>query len=416
MVSVRVTFFALVIFVLLWVVPAVFSGTTPFFVFDMNRAEILSKSRSKHDVYVFAVGVAEALKSSPSSLDRARQKARLKAQGNLTGIVDFDRRNWPEVVRGSGVGDRIENYLVRIQGSSSVSIEGIQAVFEECHGQSCLSVVAAPASSVIKSPSLSWNFLLSLLDDAYLQGASSLPLYDYLEVCNEDHVDDVLERLAEHIKVKYGDFAGDVVVREPIAGIPVLWAKGRRLSEEKVSQLGQEALFQLLNLDPYDPVVLYYLAKSFDSQGRHRFALLLYSRGTVWFVDPEYNVLCLNSCGVRQESIVLPSNALREKVIASFDESAVESHSGLIHMIIQSLGTLPLADFDLSSDSVDPMVDSTMVINAAMTNPNAINFAALAKNFYARGETLRALPFGIQAATMDSKYEELKTILKKETL
>lgn len=402
-----IVFAGLITCSLFWGVPTIFCGDSPSFVFKRNQSAILSQQRSMFEGYVFAAGTAQALKPNPSSLDRARQKARLKAQGNLVGPSIVDRSDWPESIRETGVGERIAKRFTQSK-TRTIKAEHLQSVYDTCHEQECLSVVAVPLTGIESRTQTTWGSVIQMLDRDFAQGFYPVSLYDYLEVCDDSLVGDVLLVLETQIKDKYGVFVADVVGGRPVGGIPVLWGQGKRLPPEKVERLDTDGLLQLLNLDPYDPVVLYFLAKSFEAQGRNRFASLLYARGINWLIDPEYNLLCLEAAG-KERSLL--EEAQRDDIVASF-KSSVEIPSGIATLVIQSFGTLPLADTDSNLDL--SAIDLASIGRLVARQPTAKTFAAVAEFFLERGEVFMALLFGRQAASMSDRFTGLKAMLEAQ--
>lgn len=389
----------------LWGVPTASGGHSPFAVFDKHQADILSSPRSLYQGYVFATGSARAITHDSSSVDRARQKARTKAQGNLA-LVTISRTDWPESIRKSKVGDNVAK-IFESQSSGDIFAERMQSVFDHCQEKECVYVVAVPESGLQENREISWESALNVLDQDFEQGRLRLPLSDYLEICSPARRGRVLSALEMQIQVQYGAAAAAVIEGRDIDEIPLLWSKGKRLAAEKVSELDQDSLLQLLNLDPYDPVVLYYLASTFKTQGRHRFSSLLFSRGTVWFIDPPYNLLCWESTAPESRASGrhkrgVPIENLREVIVDAFSEQH-PPQDGLTTLIVESAGTLPLAD--RTTNEGLGRVEMSNIVEFISTFPSSHKFSALANFYLEKGDEIRALPFALQAAKMNNQYE-----------
>ena len=382
------------------------AGSTPLAIFEKNQASILSQAHSRYEGYLFGVGTAMARHSNSLSLDAARQKARLRAQGSLVEPVRNNIEQWPERIRRSGVGKRIAQGFFKTE-YSAVNAIGMQSVYDQCRGQTCVAVVSVPAVGLQPRATVSWSHIVHSLDNTCIQGKCQVSLYDYLEICTDNKMDDALTALVGHARRQYGQGAAAVVAGKPVDQVPVLWQQGKRLSAEKVSGLDQESLMQLLNMDPYDPVVLFYLARTFAVQGRHRFSEVLYSRGTRWIIQPEYNRLCLEAIadkdpGGRLQSDFNSRSALRDEIVASFNASG-GLPPGIAQLIVLSAGTLPLAD-STSSAPDNIAFDLTKIIQIVDDHPTAETFSAVAQFFLDRKDLLSALPFARQAAQMNDRY------------
>ena len=385
--------------------PALLADGTPFAIFEKHQTSILSQAHSRHEGYLFGVGTARARHLHPASLDAARQKARLEAQGSLADPARRQQEQFPERIRRSGVGERIAQWLKQIE-TGTVNAIGMQSVYDQCRGQACVAVVAVPAAGLHPRATISWNRIVQYLDNACLRGLCQVSLYDYLEICADNRIDDAQTALVDYVRSRYGHGAAAVVAGKPVRQVPVLWQQGKRFDAEKVSGLDQESLLQLLNMGPYDPVVLYYLAKTFAAQGRHRFAEVLYTRGTRWIIQPEYNRLCLAAIADkdpagRHQSDFTARSTLRDDIIASFNSSG-ELPPGLARWVVLSAGTLPLADTATDQDSV--VIDRTSIGKIIADHPTPKTFAAVAQLFLERNDLLSALPFARQAAHMNDRY------------
>jgi hypothetical protein len=391
-------------------------GDSPSVVFTKHQSSIMAQSRSQFEGYVFAVGAAEALTPKPSSVDRARDKARLVAQDNLIGPVNIDHSDWPERIRGSGVGDRIGSRFLMAE-MSTVILKGLQSVYDECRGQQCLYVVAVPTTGIQSPNRIAWKHVLQTLEDRYATGSDWVSLFDYLEICAANQIDGVQKAIETYLLDNYGIGASAVIAGKPLDNIPVLWRQGKRFSAEQVSGLDQESLLQLLDLGPYDPVVLFYLARSFQSQGRHRFAALLYDRGTQWLIQPEYNQMCLTAIGKSQHSDRREANffineaSLRDDIIASFTDK-VALVPGITTLVVWSAGTLPLADKILDQTEVD--IDLETIGQLVADYPTSKTFAALSEFFLQRGDPLSAVPFARQAQRMNDRYTGLRKSIEDQ--
>lgn len=374
-------------------VPTAFCGDSPSFIFQHNQRAILSQTRCIFEGYVFATGVAQSIRPNFSSLDRARQKARLKAQGNLAVAEALDRSAWPERFRVNAVGERLARQLAQTE-AGAIKVLHLQSVYDNCQDWECRVVVAAPIEDLQRYPQVAWPALVQRLNHAFSTGSLPISLYDYLEICDSKQAGDVLDLVEKKITTTYGVFAGDVVGDRLINKVPTLWGRGKRLAASKVSTLGREDLFRLLNLDPYDPVVLYYLAKSYEDNGQYRFASILYSRGTKWFIDEEYCRLCL--AAAKKNDVYIDGRewsageaSRREKVIARYAQF-FELRPGIMSLLVQSFGTLPFANMD--AETVVPVVNSENLRELIEEHPGARTFAAVAEYFNARGEIILAEP------------------------
>ena len=412
--------FCLFFFQSFWGGSTCMGGLSPDAVFERHKQEITTRKSSSFDGFTFALGHASAIKPNPSSLERARHKAKVRAKGNIFSGVSIDTSSWPDSILDSKVGQRLIKALHSImQGKASVV--GLQTVFERCYEQRCMVIVAAPSSGVKDGTKLSWETSLAVMDKAFSRRAPWLPLYDYLEICTPAQINEVVDLLGEKVGEQFGIAAGSVLAGKPINGPALLWKQGKRLSPEKVSSLGQQDLWQLLALDPYDPVVLYFLGKSFDEQGRYRIASILYSRGTTWFIDPEFNKKCRRAARFRVNHLILaevepslPDEHLRQTVITQFSQSH-DLPPGIAKLVVHSNGTLPLSDATPGRNSLYEMDEKDIAL-AIESNPTAASFAKAAEFFLNRKEVFAALPFAYQAARMNDQFVDLKKKVEGQML
>ena len=387
--------------------PSISAGDAPRQIFRENKQKILSQDHSEINGFVFAVGHARARKHDNAAKERTMQKARLIATGNLTKPI-IHISGWPFLKN-----RQLQRKVVQSYASletQKTRVKNLQVVYRDCQGISCTVAVAAPTRAIdIKR--IDWGDIRDSLDRAYEAGDERLPLEVYFEICAGNRLDQVVTDISR----KWGNIYG-INVQKVIQGhyidIPAfLWRQGKRLPDKKVATLGFQDLMKLLELDPYDPVVLYFLGQYAESTGRNRLAQMFYARALLWKIDPEYNKRCRqlinNDLFVNKSE---PLNGLEKE----FHKRAIAIYgtegpfeAGLANLVFLSSGTLPLigaSDIHVVSWSSDD-VSVHEFINSD-TTANA--FAAVSKTFIKRGNWEYALPFAIQASQMDGRYAGLR--------
>ncbi|GEM_PF-2435137 len=400
---------------IVWSVPSASAGDTPHHYFKLNKQKILSKNHSEMNGFVFAVGRAVASDHDNALKERTMQKARLIAIGNLTKPISHIS-GWPFLENLQLQREVVQNYATL--KAQKFHVKNLQAVYRDCQGISCTVVVAAPARAIdIKH--LYWVDIRNSFDRAYEAGDERIPLSVYFEICAENRLDQVLNDISHRWGDRYGVNVQKVIQGHYIDTPAFLWRQGKRLPGNKVATLGFQDLMKLLELDPYDPVVLYFLGQNAESVGRNRLAQMFYSRALLWEIDPEYNKRCrqlINSNLFINKSEPLNGleKELQKKAIAIYgNEGPFEA--GLANLVFLSLGTLPLIG---SSDTHVTSIysDNVSVHDFINNNPTATAFATVSKIFMERGQWEYALPFAIQASQMDGGYAGLrKTVLNFAT-
>jgi len=388
---------------------AVHSDSLVFSIFEKHRSYILSHSVSQVEGYVFSVASSNAIKLNSSGLERAREKAALKAQA---GFVDPSFRpdgSWPPEILRTSLEKRISSAFNSKQ-SGSFSLKGLQHVSDWCDGGECFAVVAIEDKE-FKTKEISWGIVLEHFTEDFNRGALALSPYDFLEICDVDLAPRVISEIAQKLSSRYGKAVGEVIMGDMISDPAVLWLKGKRLGSEKVSQLDNEGLFQLLNLDPYDPLVLYLLGQNFEQQGRYRFASLLYARGTTWLIDREYNELC----GKLMNSSILPRDFARYGQGDVFEHQPdywVEDFplpsvmSGMALLVYKSGGSLPLRNSESKATSYQDLGLENL---AEKVNRyySAVDFREYALFLKTKGLNRASAAFMRQASYMDPSLEDI---------
>ena len=359
--------------------------------------------------YVFSVASSNAIKLNASGLDRAREKAALKAQA---GFVDLSFRtdgSWPSEILRTSLEKRIFSAFNSKQ-SGSFSLKGLQHVSDWCDGGECFAVVAI-AEKEFKTKEISWGIVLEHFAEDFNRGALALSLYDFLEICDADLAPRVIAEIAQRLSSRYGEAVSEVIMGDMISDPAVLWLKGKRLSSEMVSQLDSEGLFKLLNLDPYDPLVLYLLGQKFEQKGRNRFASLLYARGTTWLIDREYNDLCGKSMNLS----ILPRNFARhgqEDVSELPPNYWVEDFplpsvmSGMALLVFKSGGSLPLRNSESKTTSYQDLALENLA-EKVNTYYSAVDFREYALFLKTKGLNRASIAFMRQASYMDPSLEDI---------
>lgn len=392
---------------IVWSAPGISAGDTPHHIFRENKQKILSKNHSEMNGFAFAVGHAGASNHDNASRERTMQKARLIATGNLTKPI-IHISGWPFLKNRQLQREVVQNYASLV--TQKAHVKNLQVVYRDCQGITCTVVVAAPTRATnIKR--IDWDDIRDSLDRAYETGDERLSLEVYFEICAGNRLDQVVTDISR----KWGDIYG-INVQKVIQGhyinIPAfLWRQGKRLPDKKVATLGFQDLMKLLELDPYDPVVLYFLGQYAESTGRNRLAQMFYARALLWKIDPEYNKRCRqlinNDLFVNKSD---PLNGLEKE----FHKRAIAIYgtegpfeAGLANLVFLSSGTLPLIG---ASDSQEASWYSDDVsVHEFINNDTTANaFAAVSKTFMKRGQWEYALPFAIQASQMDGRYAGLR--------
>ena len=380
-------------------------------IYKKNRDRIHKKKLLLVDGQVFSFARAKTKTPSTRSRIGAIERARVNAEGQLS---EWPLRciDWPGNLA-KHIQQHMASQFLRI-APLEVQTKSLFEVDSGCSGQICYSVVSVPESA-IEAPRLSYPHIRKVLRDAFYRKDSRLSMGAYLEFCEDSEMCGAASSLAQRLGDQYGEAVETVINNKDIVSPGKLWIQGKRLPFEKLSELDTDSLFQLLNLIPYDPAVLFALGKSVEKK-YPRMAQLLFARGTVWKIDPGLNQRCFNKNDdgsfrdqFREEDAKI--NKLRDAVQKRY-AVICDFSSGIAEFVLKSMGTLPLATLNKSNYAGRTKV---IVPDAELLqNPTAENFAVLAERYLARNEPLIAYPFVLQAVRMSNKKENLILLEKIE--
>jgi hypothetical protein len=359
--------------------------------------------------FVYAVGHARTRNQNSASVERTLQKARLIASGNLAkSTIHISISGWPFRKNRQLKRDVVQSYSSL--ATRNVHVKNLQVVFRECQGIKCTVVVAA-SNIAVNTKRLDWDEIRESFDRAYDTGDEHIPLGIYFEICAENRIGQVLNNISRKWGDIYGLNVNRVIRGEYIKTPAFLWRQGKRLPGQKVATLGFQGLLKLLELDPYDPVILYFLGQSLESNGRNRLAQVFYARALLWEIDPEYNKRCQqlinNDLFIdRSQALSGLEKKLHKRAIAVYGPEG-PFDEGLANLVFLSSGTLPLIGSPDSSE-VSWLPDDCSVNEFINNDSTSSAFAAVSKTFMRRGQWKYALPFAIQASRMDGRYIYLR--------
>ena len=397
-------------FLLMTVLPgaeAVASASAPGAIYEQNKRTILNDGYFVQGAGFFSVGIAKAVSDSPLSRKICKRKAYLRAQSGFFRALKHDI-NWPVNMADSFKSELFAEYVDL--SSYSIKLEGVTKIDDFTSEGRCVSVLYAEKKEVAHSV-IDYSDLIALLNGYYVENENSYSSKIYFEICEETEVNRALIGIAEVFGQLYGENVRDVVLGNRIQTLPEFWARGKLFTYEEIAEFELEQLLKLLNYSPYDPLLIYSIGNKFSEKGYARLALLFYSRGTKWLVNPEYNMLCLKQ--IKSDMFLQNASFFTEQDkglrLNSVDEYA---HNGLLEdgiakLIVLSFGTLPL-DNDGAVPEAPSFSDRARLNHYLKTFASSAGFAEVAKYFKMQGEWELALPFANQASQSNEEYFSLR--------
>jgi hypothetical protein len=378
----------------------------PASVFSFHQKEILSQSLTIIDGIVFSVGRTESLTKSTSSKNIAKKKAAFIAKSQLAELSVLDVI-WPAAFT-----EKQKRYFVKIFLANALielSVEDLTAIDEGRLPSGAFYSVIGVSEKSVQVQKVGFQQLKDSVRSVVLSRKVS-PL-TYFEYCDSSDEQKVKIIVFDYLEREYGVNIGAVLHLRPVDEMPELWVKGKDLSVEAVSSLNLNDLLRFASMNPYDPVVLYYLGLNLEGEGHSKLANLFFERGSLWFIDDTYQEKCFLESQQPESNITFSRGRLyqlRNEYFGDVGYRETLSINPLESKIIQSMGTIPVLSLQVLIG--DSKKDKLSIEVTPKFNPEEIYKRGI--NLWKKRDEIYALPFFIQAYLSSGKAEPYKSKLK----
>lgn len=386
-------------------------------IYKSNRDEIIDKQLVLKKGFYFSCGKSKPASSSELSKELAIEKADLIAHSKFFDYLK-DRIRWP--VRFSPV--LIQNVFNEYKKTTGTcfSTSGVVRIdYGQLENNTFFVVLGVPKDK-LSGTDITYQTIQKKLNTSFNNNDKRLDLFTYLEICPEERIASVVDRLSKQLKDKYGANLDAVISSKPVTELGKLWKQGVTFTQKELQALNRENLLHILSQKPYDPAICFAIGDRFDKRGFKKSASLFFKRGTLWPIYNKYSKWCTEKI---KEPFSSPSPIfpliLPKKIKKDISRQMVQNkfEFGILgNLIIKGSGRLPISDskneqklyleatklFFSESPQIELALEKyIMSLQEAITSDTC---NMIGRCLQLKRELLLAIPFYMQASKLNPKH------------